>query len=459
MQYIDTGNRDSTHALGTWLADLDPCKIRSFRWQSGYFSIDGLRPVVPLIQSLARRGLEISCVLGSNEGETAAGDIGALIDLIGCPRPEARVAIIRYGAGLFHPKVYHVTRLDGGQAAYVGSANLTSAGVTGLNVEAGLILDTATGDPEQPLDRMASAVDAWLDEPRSGVERIFDHNDIPPLVASRVLTATSGPTVRSPASANQTGAADRFLLAPLVTFAPVPGAPTFPISGVADLATTSASVSASVVAQPSTPRDGYPAYLLFDSKATVPTQGSGALTAATLPSGAAGLIVKLNRDSARHFSGASGTANLSIPVATMATLRFGILQGGSQRPRAEFDLHMRYIYGASEQKSVSGNTNIMAYGFEAGDTGHGDIRMVVPAGPCRQIHDFATGSGLKVPSIEDPMILQWPTLSDPSFRATFVDSNHALFDELRDLLESATTSGQNVGQGACWLPPGIAPSW
>ncbi|MFN3724653.1 MAG: restriction endonuclease PLD domain-containing protein, partial [Paracoccaceae bacterium] len=124
-----------------------PETIRFLRWQSGYFGVDGLAPMVSLIQSLATRSLPISCVLGSNGGETSDQDVANLADLIGCPRADAKIGILSYTTGLFHPKVYHLTRLDGSQTAYVGSANLTLPGVTGLNVEAGIILDSSDGEP------------------------------------------------------------------------------------------------------------------------------------------------------------------------------------------------------------------------------------------------------------------------------------------------------------------------
>ena len=469
MKYVDSGIRGPEQALGTWLANLNPAEIEGLRWQSGYFNVEGLRPLVPLIRSLAGRGLEISCVLGSNNGETVSRDIELLIDLIGPPGPNARIAIVSYSAGLFHPKVYHVSRRDGSQAAYVGSANLTAAGVTGLNVEAGLILDTASGDPQQPLRQIASAVDAWFDEPRSGVERIRERGELAPLVASGVLRAAPVPVAPSPAPETGTGATGRTALRPLAQFAPVPGSGTVPLPSARGAATKSSSAPPPPTGGSSSPpagahllsthREGYPDYLLFDPRPTAPTQGATALTGTALPSGAAGLIVKLNRDCARQFAGNPGTANLSIPVATMGTLRFGVFQRKYQRPRAEFKLHMRYIYGASEQVSYVGNTNVMAYGFEPGETGHGDIRMLVPTSLARQIREFAAASGLRAPRIDDPMILEWPTPSDPSFRATFVDSSHVLFQDLRDRLESASAADQTVGQGACWLHSGIAPSW
>src|SRR5206468_11267444 len=52
---------------------------------------------------------------------------------------------------------------------------------------------------------------------------------------------------------------------------------------------------------PSTPRPGFPSYLLFAPE-NVPTQGITALSGAFLPNGVSGLLIRLNRDSGRHFA-------------------------------------------------------------------------------------------------------------------------------------------------------------
>ena len=48
----------------------------------------------------------------------------SLLGYVGVPRRHAAIGVIRYGAGLYHPKTYHIRRRDQSQAAYVGSANL-----------------------------------------------------------------------------------------------------------------------------------------------------------------------------------------------------------------------------------------------------------------------------------------------------------------------------------------------
>ena len=88
-------------------------------------------------------------------------------------------------------------------------------------------------------------------------------------------------------------------------------------------------------------RPGFPAHILFEPGALVPTRGWTALSGAKLKAPYVGLIMKLTRDSARHFEGGTGTANISIPVAVAETFRFGVFPR-SGRPRAEFSLRLRF---------------------------------------------------------------------------------------------------------------------
>ena len=184
-------------------------------------------------------------------------------------------------------------------------------------------------------------------------------------------------------------------------------------------------------------------------------------TTSILPGSATGLIVQLNRDSARHFEGRPGTANVSVPVSTVGTLRFGFYVGTHRRPRCEFPLRMRYVVDSGAVCEQSTSTNVMVYGYAEEETGHGDVRMLLPRAPVRAIREFASDSGSRIPAEEDPMVLEWPTLSDPSFKATFADANSNLFTILKELLESAIQRGQSVGRGACWLVPGMVslPNW
>ncbi|MBI1187354.1 MAG: hypothetical protein GC206_08510 [Alphaproteobacteria bacterium] len=154
-----------------------------------------------------------------------------------------------------------------------------------------------------------------------------------------------------------------------------------------------------------------------------------------------------------------GTANISIPVPTLGTLRFGIFNGRTTRPRAEFELQMRYLTSGAQLLAPAAETNIMVYGYAPGDTGHGDVRMVVPKPPATNIAMQAGNAGLPLPSDGDCALLEWPTGADPTFKLTLMDPQSPLFTQAQTLLTSASAANQLVGQGACWLPSNVSPVW
>lgn len=463
MRYIDTGSRSPEDALGTWLAALQSEPIEMLRIQTGFFSAQGLAPVGSLLEHLATQDLQINCVLGANDGATIARDVNVLIDLVGSPRRNARIAVVSYATGLYHPKVYHVTRVDGSQAAYVGSGNLTSSGVTGLNIEAGLVLDSAAGDPLETLERIAAAVDAWFEGDTQAARLIRTHDDVAELVSAGVLAVSAPRPPATPGSKTTDGPAEGVRLEAIVTFPRVrvatdrvAASTSVRVPAEAPSTTTVPAATATPDPLPAMPRPGFPDYVLFAPGVTTPTSGREALSGPMLPSGATGLIVRLNKDSVRHFLGNSGTANVSIPVATVGTLRFGIYKRRYERPRAEFRLQMRYVAGDRVQVDEQAATNIMVYGHAPGESGHGDIRFLVPITPARRIREYARNNGNHVPTVGDPMMLEWPTAADPVFKATVADIGSSLYEALQREFESANEKGRLVGGGACWLSGEVA---
>ncbi|QCP85160.1 NgoFVII family restriction endonuclease [Cereibacter sphaeroides] len=466
MRYIDSASRNTSDVLGDWLASFNPQAVDALRWQTGYFSADGLAPLVPVINELKAQDRLTNCVIGSNGGETGEPDIETLVNLVGNPRKNAKIGVVSFSAGLFHPKVYHFTRQDGSQAAYVGSANLTSPGTSGMNIEAGLLLDSSAGDPANVLTDVAAAIDAWFNGTRPGLSTVYSLADLAPLVAAGVLGVAPTPRTTQSSSTSSGAATSKVGLKPLIKFPPVSvksstapsGAPS---AGTPPAASTSAppgAATATVGALASSPRPPFPPYILFAPGIARPTQGAAALTGSTLAGGSAGLVIRLSRDSARLFSGGSGTANVSVPVATIGTIRFGVF-GKYQRPRAEFDLRMRHVSSLGGHEVPAFSTNVMAYGYAPGEPGHRDVRMLMPAPPARAIRDHVAAHGFHVPTANDPMILEWPTSADPTFKATFIDPTDPLFTTVDGMLATASAGGALVGQGACWLPAGISPNW
>ncbi|MCI0342037.1 MAG: phospholipase D family protein [Planctomycetales bacterium] len=143
MKYLDSGWREPAQALGHWLeVVLQDGDVAEVRWQSGFYAADGLGFLAPTLDRIREEGGRVVALVGSNNGDTLRGDVARLVSLLGIPRPGAHLGVVSFTGAFFHPKTYHLTRRDGSQAAYVGSANLTSAGVGSLHVEAGVLLDT-----------------------------------------------------------------------------------------------------------------------------------------------------------------------------------------------------------------------------------------------------------------------------------------------------------------------------
>lgn len=458
MRYIDSGLRDASQALGTWLAEIVDNHIVEVRWQSGFFSADGIGIIAPALQRIAAEGRVIKAVIGSNDGVSLREDVDRLLVLLGIPRPNAHVGVVSYGGAYFHPKAYHFRREDGSQAAYVGSANLTAAGVTALHVEAGILLDTRDADDEGILSDIAMAVDDWFSGHRSGFTLVDGSTVLDQLVADGVLATAPPPRPARLSGVGRPGRLGRPHLRPLIVLPAPLGTRALPVPEPALPAMEQGPPGPGLAMNPVITKSGFPPYLRFDPDAVAPTSGVEALSGTALPTGATGLVVRLNRDSARHFTGSSGTANISIPVNTLTALRFGIFRGKYERPRAEYGLQIRYLGGDQTLRLYDMSTNVMAYGFAPGESGHGDVRMVVPA-LVRSLGEQANRAGLPVPANGDLALLEWPTLTLPQFRLSFLDRDTPLYEQVRALFDNAAAAGQLVGDGACWLPRGISPAW
>ena len=423
MRYIDSGARDRAQALGSWLETAVAENSEEIRWQSGFFSSDSLALIQEPLRRFSREQLPVHALIGSNDRATLRADVEALVTTLGIPRQHALLGVVNFGGGYFHPKTFHVKRDDGSQASYVGSANLTGSGVSSLHVEAGVVLDTREGDPPEVLDAIAAGVDAWFHANRPGLCRVTSTNDIQQLVADGVLTDVMPPRPAQTARAPGQEQARRPSLRPLI---PLPRL-FLPGQEVVEAVTEAVELRRIIV--PATPRSDFPQYLLFAPGETTPTRGASALSGSALPRDVAGLIVRLNRDSARHFEERPGTANISIPVATLSTFRFGIFPGQYPRPRAEFDLDIRYLSPSPVISAPRIETNIMAYGFIPGETGHGDVRMLVPAGVKRLAADIREANK-PVPREGDLALLEWPT-SDRGYaiRLSFLDRKASCSEE------------------------------
>ena len=194
MRYIDNGTGDPLeHALFSWLQNVLTADVVGIRWQSGFFEPAVLGAFTPTLRRLAHEDQDTIILIGSNDGETQSSAVHQLVDLLGLPRPNAFLGIVCYADGYYHPKTIHVCYGSGREVAYVGSANLTSRGINGLNVEAGIVLDTDDGDPQEFLGPIKQAVREWFVSRPQGLFEVRGHDHVTQLEARGILTPHGAP--------------------------------------------------------------------------------------------------------------------------------------------------------------------------------------------------------------------------------------------------------------------------
>ncbi len=188
VRYIDTSVRQADQTVAWWMQQTASDGLSEFRCQSGYFTLEGSGPLLPSLKDWADRGSMLRLLLGSNRACTLASHISYLAASLGLPRPRVALGIVSFEASLFHPKVYHFVREDRSETAYVGSANFTGPGISGLNVEAGIIIDTRDGDNPAILEDIRNRIDAWFDGGEEGVSVISSPEDIERLLKEGYLS-------------------------------------------------------------------------------------------------------------------------------------------------------------------------------------------------------------------------------------------------------------------------------
>ena len=205
MRYIDNGTGDPREeALFPWLRAALTEDIVGIRWQSGYFEVSVLGLFVPVLEKLAAEELDTIVLIGSNEGETLSSAVHHLVDVLGLQRRNVLLGVVSYSDGFFHPKTIHLCYRDGREVAYVGSSNMTARGVNGLNIEAGIVLDTDDGDPVEVLASIKMAAAEWFALQPEGLFRVDSHDDVNQLEGRGIL-ATQRPPRRPRADGGEAG--------------------------------------------------------------------------------------------------------------------------------------------------------------------------------------------------------------------------------------------------------------
>lgn len=219
MKYLDSMGRTAASAVGHWLSNEPPAQQAHLRIKTGYFAFNGLGALQKSIGQLVQNNLPISVVLGANEKATIKADVDALYSLMGGPRSNAKLCVVTCSGGLFHPKVIHLTRTDGSELAYVGSANLTPAGINGSNLEAGILLDSREGDSISILQEIAASIDDWFQGSPTGVTQITGPATTQKLVNDGILGLVRPPISNGTGgSGGGSSTATKMPLKPLVSF-------------------------------------------------------------------------------------------------------------------------------------------------------------------------------------------------------------------------------------------------
>ena len=143
-------------------------------------------------------------VIGSNDGETQSSAVHTLVDVLGLPRRNALLGVVSYADGFFHPKTIYLCYRSGREVAYVGSANMTARGINGLNIEAGIVLDTDDGDPAEILACVGRAAPEWFATRPQGFFEVESHEDVDRLARNGILATKRAPR-RSHANADGLG--------------------------------------------------------------------------------------------------------------------------------------------------------------------------------------------------------------------------------------------------------------
>lgn len=193
MYYLDGSKRSPSDALGHWIDQETPNGIQHLRMMSGYFGLSGLGAFQDIISELNKSGQPITTVLGANNKETVKVDLDDYLDLVLAPRSGVKTAIVSYANGLFHPKVYHLSRTDGSALAYLGSANLTDFGINSGNIEAGILLDTRGSDDPGILAQIAASIDCWFGTSNQAVNEINTHSDVNALAKKGIIGIAARP--------------------------------------------------------------------------------------------------------------------------------------------------------------------------------------------------------------------------------------------------------------------------
>ncbi len=207
-QYLDTCSGEKDQCLGVWLERNVTAEIKSFKAQFGYFNYGAISQFCEILTNAANNGNPVHLVLGSNNGCLTSSHLRWTLEIIENTQNSSLI-VVSFINAKFHSKTVHITRKDDTEVTYVGSANLTVAGL-GRNVEAGIVLDSALCDELSTINKISTAIDYWRNNTGLGVYPIRSNEDITRLESANLLNNPQYNTMASTAASRGMSSSESF---------------------------------------------------------------------------------------------------------------------------------------------------------------------------------------------------------------------------------------------------------
>lgn len=413
MRYLDSGSRDASDTLYSWLAEVLP-QATFFGVQTGYFSYDGIFPLEAAFLDVLERSGTMRLVVGANEAGLRRVDLEDVLDLFDNGPLTATTSLTLVAADdvLMHPKTYYVEKTDGTRHALVGSVNLTHPGLS-RNIESALTIDSVN-DPSAPFAEIRASIEKWCSARQRNAYQVT-RESLAVLITDGVLDQQ--PRVRPPLAPRTRQRRSRVF----------PGLG--PILKLPRKRRTLASTT--------------PAYVTGG----IPTVPLGTL--GTLPGGAVGIIKRLTKLDTKGFNGGTGTLYMALPNVLTDYLPMSPY-GKNNVPRVDITVEARFDTIPGEVVlSGESHTNITHEGVGTSGTSHGDLRFNYLTRIKRGVERLAADHGVRTPDEGDLAAVEF--LDGVLVRVTFIADQESIANLTPLLDQRGATWG--------WLPPGVIAAW
>ena len=413
MRYLDTGSRDPEQTLHAWLRSALK-DATYFGCQTGYFSFDGIFPLMDTFEAILQKSGVIHLVVGGNEAGIRRVDIEDVLDLFDAAPTSATTSLTLVAADdlLMHPKTYYTENANGERHALVSSANLTHAGLC-RNIEAALAIDSHE-DPDAPFKEIKDAIERW-------------GKSLPPN-AYQVTRASLDKLVKS-------GALDiQRVIAKVPTATHKKRGKIFPTLG-------------GLIKLPRKKRKVAP----VSKVQRVANPGSAvAGSLETLGEGTVGILKRLGSLDVKGFEGKRGTLYIALPKDLSYHLPMAPY-GRNLEPRFDIEIEARMEDFPQEvARSGASPTNVTHVGMGEKNSSHPDLRLNYHRAIRDGIAEIAQSHAIEVPRNGDLAAIEF--LSGGRVRLTFI-TDPVSIENLTPLLDQP-------GQAEWgWLPSGIIGPW